>query len=223
MDEGWATMMEFLFHPLIAPSVNIDYDLSSVNDYAGLAEDVPVMTPTAQLYGKARYADKDLKPALALFYLREWLGEKRFTKAVQHYIRTWAGKHPTPYDFFASMNAGAGMNLNWFWKRWYFEKAIPDLAISSISHKGATSQVTVTNLGTAPVPIHLTVSYKDGTKQVLSRPVGIWADGRKRVVFTLKSKLGVDKIILGSAYEADVQPKNNSWIRPARTKKLVEK
>jgi len=216
MDEGWATMMEFLFHPLIAPTVNIDYDLSSVNEYAGLAEDVPIMTPTAQLYGKARYADKDLKPALALFYLREWLGEKRFTQAVQHYIRTWAGKHPTPYDFFASMNAGAGMNLNWYWKRWYFEKAIPDLAISSVSRKEAMYQVTVTSPGTAPVPIHLTAFYQDGTKQVLKRSAGIWADGRKKVVFTLKDTPRVDKISLGSAYDADIQPKNNSWIRPTK-------
>jgi hypothetical protein len=79
MDEGWATMTEFLFHPLIASEVKFVYDISAVNDYAGLAEDVPIMTPTAQLYGKARFADKDLKPALALFYLKEMLGEKIFT------------------------------------------------------------------------------------------------------------------------------------------------
>lgn len=222
MDEGWSTLIEFLFHPLIAPTVAIDYDLSPVTEYAGLAEDVPVMTPTAQLYGKARYADKDLKPALALFYLKEWLGEQRFTKALRHYISTWAGKHPTPYDFFASMNAGAGMNLDWFWKSWYFEKAIPDLAVSSVSRKGATYQVTVIKLGTAPVPIHLTVFYQDGTRRELNRSVDIWADGRTKVVFTLQGRSEINKVSLGNAYDADVEPKNNSWCRPAQTTKRLK-
>ncbi|MBE9583313.1 M1 family metallopeptidase [Mucilaginibacter sp. JRF] len=211
MDEGWATMTEFLFHPLLDPDVELKYDLSSVNDYAGLAEDVAVMTPTAQLYGKARFADKDLKPALALFYLREMLGERKFSEATRHFIRSWAGKHPSPFDFFNSMNAGAGVNLNWFWKAWYFEKAIPDLAISNVQRYGLSYRITVTNVGTAPVPVHLTVLLKSGRKLNITRTAEIWSQNRVKFVVPFKATEEVERISLGNDFDADVNPQNNNW------------
>ncbi|WP_228950546.1 M1 family metallopeptidase [Mucilaginibacter sp. UR6-1] len=211
MDEGWATMTEFLFHPFLDPAVELKYDLSSVNDYAGLAEDVPVMTPTAQLYGKARFADKDLKPALALFYLREMLGERKFLQATRHFINSWAGKHPSPFDFFNSMNAEAGVDLNWFWKAWYFEKAIPDLAISNVKRYGSSYRITVTNVGKAPVPVHLTVLLKSGRKLNITKTAEIWSQNRVKIVISFKAAEQVERVLLGNAYDADVDPQNNNW------------
>ena len=210
MDEGWATMTEFMFHSRIAPEVPLNYDLSSVNDFAGLAEDVPVMTPTNQLYGSARYADKDLKPALALWYVKDLLGEKRFAEATRYYIRAWVGKHPTPYDFFNCMNIGANMDLNWFWQKWYFDKAIPDLAISKVSRKKDAYNITVSNLGGAPVPVHLTLHYANGKKVRISKNITVWRNADKcRIAFKGKSK--IIKIMLGDPYDADIHPENNSW------------
>jgi len=210
MDEGWATMTEFMFHPRIAPEVTLNYDLSSVNDFAGLAEDVPVMTPTAQLYGNARYADKDLKPALALWYLKDLLGEKKFAEATRYYIHTWAGKHPTPYDFFNCMNSGANTDLNWYWKKWYFDKVVPDLAISKVSVAKQHYLIAISNIGGAPVPVHLTIYFADGKKQVVYRNIMVWKNTNK-LDLKINGRSKIAKIKLGDPYDADIDNRNNSW------------
>ena len=213
MDEGWATMTEFLFHPLIAPGLKLEYDISPVNDYAGLAEDVPIMTPTAQLYGKARFADKDLKPALALFYLKEMLGEKKIIRAMQYYINTWAGKHPTPYEFFNCMNAGANENLNWYWKKWYFEKAVPDLAIHQVNRIRDQLRIRIVNKGGAPVPVHLVINFKTTGQKTITKTAAIWKKGNRDINISIKHAGSISKITLGNAMDADVNPKDNLYVR----------
>jgi hypothetical protein len=210
MDEGWATMTEFMFHPRIAPDVPLNYDISPVNDYAGLAEDVPLMTPTAQLYGSARFADKDLKPALSLWYLKDLLGEQKFAEITRYYINVWSGKHPTPYDFFNCMNKGAGIDLNWYWKKWYFDKAIPDLAISKVDIKNGHCVITISNVGGAPVPVHLTIYLTNGKKQTIFRKFTVWQRTNK---FKIEVEGGskVMKIKLGDPYDADINSGNNIW------------
>jgi len=210
MDEGWATMTEFMFHSRIAPDVPLNYDMSSVNDFAGLAEDVPVMTPTAQLYGNARYADKDLKPALALWYVKELLGEKKFAEATRYYIHAWAGKHPTPYDFFSCMNKGANIDLNWYWRKWYFDKAIPDLAISKVSDSKQNYVIRLSNVGGAPVPVHLVIYFANGKKQHVYRNIAVWQKANK-LDLKIIGKSKIVKITLGDSYDADINPGNNFW------------
>ncbi|WP_073405552.1 M1 family metallopeptidase [Mucilaginibacter sp. OK098] len=211
MDEGWATMTEFLFPPLIDPAVPFDYDISDVNNSAGTDEDVPIMTPTTQLYGKARFSDKDLKPALGLLYLKEMLGDKLFLEAMRYYIENWNGKHPTPYDFFNCMNTGSGTNLNWFWKTWFFEKNVPDLVISKVTHRQLDYNITISSPGSLPVPIHLTIIYRDGSKQLLSRNIGCWMNGNKSVSLHLRAKKPVTQLVLGDAFDVDINPENNLW------------
>lgn len=211
MDEGWATLAEFTLPAFIDPSVAINYDLSDVNNSAGSEQDVPIMTLTPQLLGAARFADKDLKPALGYLYVRELLGEKLFFKGFHEYIHQWAGKHPTPFDFFNCMNTGSGVNLNWFWKNWFFEKGIPDLAISKVISQGEKHTVTITNEGTEVVPVHLTVFYTDGSRQLIGSSIACWEKGNKTFSISFVSKKQLQKIILGTAYDADANVKNNSW------------
>lgn len=60
------------------------------------------------------------KPAYGLKLLRnEIIGAERFDYAFKKYISDWAYKHPTPEDFFRSMENGTGENLNWFWRGWF--------------------------------------------------------------------------------------------------------
>lgn len=212
MDEGWATFSEFYLTPLIDSSVPLNYDLSALNNSAGTAEDMPVMTPTPQLYGKARYADKDLKPAMAHLYLQEWMGNKVFLKSVQTYIRNWAGKHPTPYDFFNSMQSSSGLDLQWFWKNWYFEKNVPDLAISKVEREKDGYNILISSPGTLAVPIHLYITYSDGSKETVSRDLSCWKSGNKEVVLSVKNSKLISQIYLGNAYDVDINSKDNSWI-----------
>jgi hypothetical protein len=212
LDEGWATFSEFSLSPFIDPKLAGTYDMSDVNNSAGSDQDVPIMTLTPQLYGKARFSDKDLKPAIGFHYVREMLGDSLFLKAIRYYIKQWNGKHPTPYDFFYCMNTGAGKNLNWFWKNWYFEKFAPDLAITKVSTKRQQYNVVVANLGGAAVPVHLLVYYKDGSKKAINLNIACWERGNKTVATSFKSNKQISKIVLGKPYDVDTNPQNNIWI-----------
>jgi hypothetical protein len=211
MDEGWATFSEFAMLNEIDPKIADYYDISDVNNSAGTDQDVPIMTLTPQLYGKARFSDKDLKPALGFRYVKEMLGDQLFYKAFNHYINVWQGKHPTPYDFFDCMNQGAGQNLNWFWQNWFFEKNTADLAIKSVKQQDHHYLVTITRVGDGIVPVHLTIFYNDGSTQIISRSIACWQKGNKSVQLSFNTKKAVEKIVLGTSYDVDVDPKNNTW------------
>lgn len=211
MDEGLATLTEFYFYPKIDPLVPVNYDITYMNNSAVSAEDVPIMTLTPQLYSIARFTDKDLKPALALYYLKEMLGEPLFIKAIQKYIHNWHGKHPTPYDFFNSLNAGSGKNLNWFWKNWFFEKNDPDLAITKVIERKSDYEITITSLGTLAVPIHLTITYQDGSIQKVERDLSCWQKKNKTVVFHISNKKHINKLTIGNELDVDIDLSNNKW------------
>lgn len=212
LDEGWATFSEFSLSPLIDPKLADAYNMSDINNSAGSDQDVPIMTLTPQLYGKARFSDKDLKPAIGFHYVREMLGDSLFLKAIRYYIKQWNGKHPTPYDFFYCMNAGAGKDMNWFWKNWYFEKFAPDLAITKVNRIGQRYSVVVANNGGAAVPVHLLVYYKDGSKQAVDLSIACWEKGNKTITTSFKSNKPLIKIVLGKPYDVDVNPKDNTWL-----------
>jgi hypothetical protein len=211
MDEGWATMAEFYLHPMIDSSVPVNYDMSDINTNSGTETDVPVMTLTPQLAGAARFTDKDQKPALGYLYVKEMLGDELFFKALHFYIDNWKGRHPTPYDFFYCVNTASGVNLNWFWNNWFFNKGIPDLAISTVSHSGENYLIEIKNLGTEAVPIHLTVFYNDGSKKELNKSIACWALGAKTVALKFVSKKQIGEIVLGTAFDADSNKSNNNW------------
>jgi aminopeptidase N len=114
-----------------------------------------------------------VKPALGYLYIKDYLGDELFTKALHYYINQWHGKHPMPYDFFNCMNSGSGKNLNWFWKRWFFDNGVPDLAISKVKKNGINYTVTIEAKGTKPVPVDLNIFLEDGTL-TQHRSIEVW-------------------------------------------------
>ena len=209
MDEGWATLAEFMLYPFFDSNIPLEYDISDVNNTASSDQDVPIMTLTPQLYGKARYANKDLKPALGLLYVKEMLGDTLFNQALKFYINNWKGKHPTPYDFFSSFNTGAGVDLNWFWKNWFFDKTIPDLAIGKVTHHQSNYKVVIDNIGNAVVPIHLNISYADGSREVIHRDISCWKKGNASITLEFTSQKLLKQLVLGADYDVDINKENN--------------
>jgi hypothetical protein len=212
LDEGWATLSEFTLAEQVEPSLSGKYDISDFEKSAGSDQDVPIMTLTPQLYGKARFSDKDLKPAIAFFYLREMLGDSVFRQGIKKYIAQWHGRHPSPYDFFACMNAGTGKDLNWYWKNWFFEKQVPDMAIAKVTVKARKCSVTIKNIGGAFVPVHLTINFKDGTSESLALSSQCWKKGNQSVDMVISVHKPIEKILLGRSYDADADRSNNVWI-----------
>ncbi|KAF2516667.1 M1 family metallopeptidase [Flavobacterium foetidum] len=211
MDEGWATFTEFYLSPLIDSSVALEYDISAVNKSAGTAEDMPIMTPTPQLYGKARFSNKDLKPALAHRYLQELLGKQLFDKCIQNYIKNWAGKHPTPYDFFNSFENDSKVDLKWFWKNWYFEKNVPDLAITKVKKNKKDYNITISSPGKLLMPIHLTITFSDGSKETISKKIYCWKKDYSDVSIIFPTQKTISQINLGDSFDVDINPEDNVW------------
>jgi hypothetical protein len=116
------------------------------------------------------------KPAYALQLLREEvLGKDRFDYAFRHYVSTWAYKHPTPWDFFNSMNNASGEDLGWFWKAWFLENYRLDQAVSKVTDDiGEGATITLVNKGQMAMPV--TISYKltNGKTGIIKLPVEIW-------------------------------------------------
>ncbi len=95
------------------------------------AKQTPIMTNSESLlqFGNNAYT----KTATALNILRETiLGRDLFDFAFQEYARRWMFKHPTPDDFFRTMEDASGTDLDWFWRGWFFTTEHVDLAIDAV-------------------------------------------------------------------------------------------
>jgi len=211
MDEGWATMGEWLISPMIDPKIDDGYGMEGYEASAGSEEDQPIITLTTQISGVSGFTDSYPKPALGYLFMKDMLGNDLFIKALHNYIGNWHGKHPGPYDFFNSMNAGSGRNLNWFWKRWFFDNGVPDLAISKVTHQANKYQVIIKSIGTKPIPIDLNIKYAGGSTLIIHRDVSVWEKGNNTVILNFDATKKVKQLVLGSTYVPDVNKKDNVY------------
>ncbi len=212
MDEGWATIGEWVISPVIDPTITDLYAINTYENNAGTENDPPIITLSTLQDGMAYQNNSYPKPALGYLYVKDMLGDALFTKALHYYIEQWHGKHPMPYDFFNCINTGSGINLNWFWKSWFFDTGVPDQAISKVSILKREYTVTITNIGTKPVPVDLTIFYKDGSSQLIHQSIACWKNGNKTVALGFIAKKAVQKLVLGTGYDADVNKEDNVWI-----------
>ncbi len=213
MDEGWATIGEWLISPMIDSSLVDTYGVGGYESAAGTEVDLPAATLTTQISGMASFINSYPKPAMGYLFVKDMLGDRVFHKALHHYIRTWQGKHPLPPDFFNCMNEGAGKNMNWFWKAWFFDDGVPDLAIGKVSLAGKRKKITIEAKGKKPVPIDLTVNYSDGSSESFHRSVAIWENGDTSIDISFISSKTVEHINLGSPHVPDVNKEDNMWER----------
>ncbi|MEI6410147.1 MAG: M1 family metallopeptidase [Bacteroidota bacterium] len=208
MDEGWATIGEWLISPMIDPSIIDEYGIARYESVAGTEVDLPITTLTTMENGPAMFINSYPKPGMAYLFSMDILGDK-FYKGLHHYIRQWHGKHPTPPDFFNCMNTGSGVNLNWFWKKWFYDGGVPNLAISTVSDQKKKKRITVECKGTLPLPVDLTVTFADGSEQKIHRSAAVWEMGNKTVEVEFVSEKTIKKIELGSTYVPDIDKKDN--------------
>jgi hypothetical protein len=91
----------------------------------------PIMTNSEQIlqFGNNAYG----KPAAALSILRETvMGPELFDYAFKEYARRWAFKHPTPADFFRTMEDASAVDLDWFWRGWFYSTDHVDMGIDQV-------------------------------------------------------------------------------------------
>lgn len=157
------------------------------------------------------------KPGYALRLLREEIiGPERFDAAFRKYIEYWAYKHPTPYDFFRTIENETGENLNWFWRgmfqhNWQMDQAISEVRYVEMDEtKGAL--ITVQNLGKLPMPVEIEATTVSGKKITKKLPVEIW-ERNTSWTFKLESTEKLTKVQLDPRNVfPDINPENNTWI-----------
>lgn len=189
MDEGFNTFIDTLEsddfeHGVYGPKRDTEYSLGGeppdtilkVLDNA----DAPVILTLADAFsGALGHPVQYFKAAYGNTLLREQiLGPERFDYAFRLYIREWAYRHPSPSDFFRTMESAGGEDLSYFWRGWYMQNWTLDLAVDSAKYvdddpsKGLT--VVVRNRRPLVLPATLEVDYADGTKDRIRIPVEAW-------------------------------------------------
>ena len=106
-----------------------------IADYMRLPKDQlePIMTNSENIvrFGPNAYG----KPATALNILRETvMGRELFDYAFKEYARRWAFKHPTPTDFFRTMEDASAVDLDWFWRGWFYGTDPVDISIDGMKY-----------------------------------------------------------------------------------------
>lgn len=212
MDEGWATIGEWLITPMIDNRFTDKYGMDATEIFAGTDQDMPIATTlTPNLTGSAAFINNYPKPGLGYLYVKDMLGDELFFKGLHHYFRNWNSRHPIPNDFFYSMNSGTGKNLNWFWKKWFYENGVPDIAIRSFRQNGSKKILTIDDKGGKPLPVDAIITYADGSIQNLHRSIALWEKGNKTAVINFSSSKVVKKIELKHVYTPDVNRADNVW------------
>ena len=159
------------------------------------------------------------KPGMGLDLLRnQVLGEDRFDYAFKKYMEEWSFKHPTPTDFFRSMENAAGEDLSWFWKGWIIENWKMDQAITGVTVAKKDNvadgyNIEIANLEKMPMPVHLTITLKSGQKEVVKLPVDVWMRNTKWTVHFPTKEEVVSVVLDADKALPDVNPDNNSWFK----------
>jgi hypothetical protein len=139
----------------------------------------PILTPADGFTGALGHPVQYFKAAYGLTLLREQiLGPARFDRAFRKYTRDWAYKHPSPSDFFRTMESEGGEDLSYFWRGWFMHNWTLDLAVDSATYIDGDPKlgliVTVSNRRQLVLPATLEVTYTDGTRDRIRVPVEAW-------------------------------------------------
>jgi hypothetical protein len=172
-----------------------------------------------RLLGLAAY----VKPSVGLQLLRqEIMGPAAFDDAFRTYIQRWAFKHPTPTDFYRTMEDVGGKRLDWFWREWFqenphFDQAVDTVVTSTQANGSTVTTVVYGNRARGVLPIHARLTFSDGSVENYDYPAEVWSTNTTRYMrrYTTNGKtlarieLDPDKRL------PDIDRTNNTWGSPA--------
>jgi hypothetical protein len=104
------------------------------------------------------------------------------------------------------MNDVLGENFNWFWNAWYMDFGYPDLGIEFTDNRICVKRMGARAL---PLPVTLTIDYKDGTSVEISKPMDIWKDGARQIDIKMEDPAKVKTIRLDTEHVPDIDHSNN--------------
>lgn len=158
MDEGLNSFCEYLTEELWDNKFPVSKGPAyKIVDYMKLPKDMlePIMTNSENIimFGPNAYS----KPTTGLNILRETImGRELFDYAFKEYARRWAFKHPTPADFFRTMEDASAEDLDWFWRGWFYSTDHCDISIDTVKWSVLNTEAPAknnTNATTRKVPV----------------------------------------------------------------------
>ena len=177
------------------------------------------------------------KPGVVMLTLRDAVvGRDVMDSAFREYVQRWAFKHPTPGDFFRTVQNASGQDLSWFWRGFFYSTDVLDIGIDSVANQsGGPESADKTSMrgaaaGSSPgertavvflrrhtsivFPVTLRLRFGDGSTQDVSLPVDIWALG-DRFAATVTVKAPVTGVRLWTdPFVPDWDPSNDTWGTP---------
>src|SRR6266550_690999 len=217
MDEGFNTYINTFAKELRwRDTVMIGSMVSNWKSAVDEGIDVPMMTAADNIPAAALGAVGYRKPAVVLLTLRNQIvGPQLFDTAFKEYIRNWAFKHPTPADFFRTIENATGRDLSWYWREFWYTTDVLDMAIDGVTQRqeeGATiATVTLHRLTGVVMPVRLRLKYQNGTTGDFTLPVNIWANGdRFDAIISVPSRV-VGARLWPDPSVPDWNHSNDSW------------
>lgn len=131
MDEGMNSFLDGVAGREWDPDIPWGVEPRDIVDYMKSSIQVPIMTQSDSVlkFGPNAYA----KPAVAYNILRETiLGRELFDFALKEYAQRWKYKRPTPSDFFRTMEEASGVDLDWFWRGWFYTTDHVDISLDKV-------------------------------------------------------------------------------------------
>ncbi|HUF74903.1 MAG TPA: M1 family metallopeptidase [Longimicrobiales bacterium] len=218
MDEGSATFLEHQSRMELWPGV--DHHRVEARTYlqlAGTAAEQSMMRHAdwyepGNGYAVAAY----YKPAALMMALREVIGAETWDRAYRAFLSEWAFKHPTPWDFFSTVERFAERDLDWLWTSFWYETWTLDHAVGDVRMRaGSGATVVIEDRGLAPFPAKVRIRTTGGGTIERDVPVEHWLAGNRSYEITLEPSAGaVTRVELDPAgYAPDVDRSNNLWPR----------
>ncbi len=124
---------------------------------------------TNAAYGVGSY----VKGNVFLAQLEYIMGTENFEKGILAYYDTWKFKHPNPNDFIRVMEKVSGLELDWYKEYMVNSTHTIDYGIKSVEEKDNGVVIELERIGLMPMPVDVTVSFQDGTEQVINIPMVI--------------------------------------------------
>jgi hypothetical protein len=184
-DEGFNTFINYFSEARRYPEKGsyeqrVAHDRETVEQFMAHNFDEPLEVQPDRINPNLLGENAYVKTAVGLAQLRdEILGPQAFDDAFREYTRRWAFKHPSPADFYKTMENVSGKRLDWFFREWFIENAHFDVGIDTVVQKqvGEVDSVGVRyrNYARGVLPIRVRFTFSDGSTQDLTYPAEVWS------------------------------------------------